>query len=114
MTSLFINRTSRAGLHSDIDAAGTVKSCQPAAFMWLTAQAGCSAADRYYLLWLCAAAAPGLAGVTMLADVFAGNMLTAVAVLQQRWQDLVDDLQAGEAASARPEKLLLASSLLVR
>jgi hypothetical protein len=83
-------------MHSDIDREATVRSCQPAEFMWLTAQSSCSAADRYYLLWLCAAAVPGLAAVTMLADIFAGNLLTAEAVLQQRWRELADDLIAGE------------------
>lgn len=98
MSSLWINRMSRAGMHSDIDREDKVLSCQPAEFMWITAQAGCSASQRYYLLWLCAAAAPGLAVVTFLADIFAGNLLTAVAVLQQRWRELVEDLEAGEGA----------------
>eukprot|EP00775_Hariotina_reticulata_P012813 gene12813-12941_t len=112
-TSVFINRDSRAGRQSDTDGQGQVMTCQPAEFQYLTAQAGCPAGIRYYLLWLCAAAEPGLQLITFISDIFAGNLLTAVTVLQQRWEELVEDLKAGQLLPARRHEVPAAVADLV-
>lgn len=50
-------------------------STRPVGLIYQMAQPGVEAGPRYYALWLCAAANPGLQRVTLLNDLFAGGWL---------------------------------------
>jgi hypothetical protein len=73
VSSVFMCKYSKLGIPAEKDAEGRVMSTQPIRLMYAMARPGVEAAPRYYTLWLCAAAEPGLERVTFLTDLFAGR-----------------------------------------
>lgn len=73
ISSIFMCKYSKLGVAMEKDAEARVMSTQPVRLMYAMARTGVEAAPRYYALWLCAAAEPGLERVTFLTDLFAGS-----------------------------------------
>lgn len=74
VSSVFMCKFSKLGISSDRDLEGRDITTRPVRLMYQMAKPGVEAAPRYYALWLCAAADPGLHRVTFLTDLFAGQV----------------------------------------
>lgn len=70
-----MSKFSKMGIVLDRDLQGRDITTRPAKLMYAMAKPGVEAAPRYYALWLCAAAEPGLERVTTFTDLFAGGAL---------------------------------------
>lgn len=73
ISSVFASKYSKAGISMDRDLEGREITTRPVRLMYAMAKQGVDAAPRYYALWLCAAAEPGLQRVTFFTDLFAGG-----------------------------------------
>lgn len=73
ISSVFASKYSKAGISIDRDLEGRDLGTRPVHLMYAMAKPGVDAAPRYYALWLCAAAEPGLQRVTFFTDLFAGG-----------------------------------------
>lgn len=73
VSSVFMCKFSKLGVNLDHDMEGRDITTRPVRLMYQMAKPGVEAAPRYYALWLCAAADPGLHRVTFLTDLFAGQ-----------------------------------------
>lgn len=74
ISSVFLYKYSKLGVVLDRDAEGRDMTTRPVRLMYHMAQPGVEAVPRYYALWLCAAAEPGLDKVTFFNDLFAGGL----------------------------------------